>query len=195
MNIQLTAGQQHQLIELYQNLQSDSVTIQMNSSQITVQTSLGLSTIEVPNVEQTKRWMNRYINNACDPDIDFDADIFAANDLVKFLKIGIDTDKTYSQQILALSYAWDKVLEKKICDNIPIVKIQHEMKNILNRNTKRLFEIAQRANELLKTIGDFPPPKFLLLTPHWLHSLPAPEWKRFIQGCKKEKERLAGAQL
>jgi hypothetical protein len=195
MNIQLTAGQQQQLLELYQNLQSDTVTIQMNSTHITVQTSQGLSTISVPSDEQIRMRLNRYINDACNPNIDFDADILAADDLIKFLRLGFNPNKTYSQQILALSYAWDKILQRKICDNTSITKSRQEMKSILHRDTKRLFEIAQRANELLKVVGEFPPPKFRLITPHWLYTLSASDFKNFIKKCKEEKNilSLAGA--
>ena len=195
MNIQLTAGQQQQLLELYQTLQSDTVTIQMSSTQISVQTSQGLSTIGVPNMEQIKMKMNRYINDACYPDIDVDAEILAANDLLKLLKLGINPDKTYSQQVLALSYAWEKISQRKACENISLVKIRQEMRSLLNRDTKRLFEIAQRANKLLKTVGDFPPPKFYLITPHWLYTLSAIDFERFITKCREEKNigHLAGA--
>jgi hypothetical protein len=195
MNIQLTAGQQQHLIELYRNLQSDNVTIQMNSKHITVQTSLGLSTIEVPSVEQTQRRLNRYIMDACNPEIDFDAEIMAANDLATLITLGVNPEKTHSQQLLALSYAWEKVIEKRVCKGISITKIRQEMKTVTNRNVKRLFEIAQRAKELFKVIGDFPPPKFRLISPHWIHSLTSPEFERFLKNCKDEKNiiSLAGA--
>jgi hypothetical protein len=58
MAIQLTAEQQQQLLELYQTFQSENVTVQMNPTQISVQTSQGLTTIEVPKVEHLKRKLN-----------------------------------------------------------------------------------------------------------------------------------------
>ena len=57
-----------------------------------------------------------------------------------------DPTRSHSQQILALSYAWDKVLQRKTCDNIPIERTQKEMQQSINRNVKRLFIIALRAN-------------------------------------------------
>jgi hypothetical protein len=87
-------------------------------------------------------------------------------------------------------------LQKKICENISLLKIKQEMRSILNRDTKRLFEIARRANTLLKVVRDFPPPKFKLITLHWLYTLSVPEFERFITKCKEEKntEHLTGAQ-
>ena len=166
MAFQLNETQKQQLIELYKALQSENVTIQMTPSEINIQTEKGLTVIDVPEMEQNSRKLNRYINDACSPDIDFDADILAANSLTRLLQLGSNPAKSHSQQILALSYAWDEVLKRKNCDGIAINQTQKEMQQVINRNVKRLFVIALRANRLLAAIGIFPPPKFKLITLH-----------------------------
>jgi hypothetical protein len=195
MAFQLSEIQKQQLFELYKALQSEKVTIQMTPSEINIQTEKGLTIIDVPGMEQNNRKLNRYINDACSPDIDFDADIFAAGNLKRLLQLGSDPAKSHSQQILALSYAWDEVLKKKNSDNVTISQTQKEMQRTINRNVKRLFVIALRANQLLAAVGHFPPPKFKLITPHWLFNLTRPDFDKFIEGCKKEKELSLSQEL
>ena len=146
-------------------------------------------------MEQVDQKLNRYINDACDPDIDFDVDILAANNLTRYLQLGSDPNKSHSQQILALSYAWDEVLKRKVCEGTSIANTQREMQQTINRNVKRLFIIASRANRLLATVGDFPPPKFRFITPHWLYNLSRPDFDKFIKGCKREKELAISQEL
>jgi hypothetical protein len=195
MASQLNETQRQQLIELYKTFRSENVTIQMTPSEINIQTEKELIKFDIPNEEQNNQKLNRYINDACHPEIDFDADIFAADNLTRLLQLGSDPNKSHSQQILALSYAWDKVLKRKISDNISIIQTQKEMQQVINRNIKRLFVIALRANRLLTVLGDFPPPKFKLITPHWLFNLSRPDFDKFITGCKKEKELTFSQEL
>ncbi|RHZ87388.1 hypothetical protein Glove_36g29 [Diversispora epigaea] len=188
MAIQLNEIQRQQLIEIYSALQSENVTINMTPSEINIQTEKGSTTIDLLEVGQANQKLNRYINDACNPDIDLDVDILAAGSLTRLLQLGSDPSKSHSQQILALSYAWDKVLERKVCNNITIAQTQKDMQAAINRNVKRLFVIALRANKLLSTVGDFPPPKFKLITPHWLFNLSRPDFDNFIKECEKEKK-------
>lgn len=156
MTFQLNKTQRQQLFEIYKALQSENVTIQMTPSEINIQTEKGLTVIDVPEVEQNNRKLNRYINDACNPDIDFDADVLAANSLTRLLQLGSNPVKSHSQQILALSYAWDEVLKRKDNDGIAIKQTETEMQRTINRNVKRLFVIALRSNRLLATVGIFP---------------------------------------
>jgi len=195
MAFQLNETQQRQLLELYKTLQSNNITILMTPSKINIQTEKGITTINVPEIEQDNRKLNQYINDACSPDIDFDVDILVADNLSRLLQLGSDPTRSHSQQILALSYAWDKVLQRKTCDNIPIEQTQKEMQQTINRNVKRLFIIALRANQLLAVVGDFPPPKFKYITPHWLRTLSRPDFDKFILGCRREKELAISQEL
>jgi len=107
MELQLSETQRARLLELYQSLQLDytRVNIQMNSTRILVQSNLQQTSLTIPTHYQRSRPTNfeRYINDACNAETDFDLETYAKGDILSLVSVAIDTAKTNGQRLYAYS--------------------------------------------------------------------------------------------
>jgi hypothetical protein len=110
MELQLSETQRARLLELYQSLQLDytSVNIQMTSTRIIVQSSSQQTSLTIPTYYQRMRPQNfnRYIEDACNAEVDLDLELYDKGDILSLVSVAIDTAKTNGQRLFAYSKSW-----------------------------------------------------------------------------------------
>lgn len=203
MELQLSETQRARLLELYQSLQLDysSINIQMNSTRIVVQTSTQQTHLSIPTHYRRIRPSNfeRYINDACNAETDLDTETYNKGDVLSLVSVAIDTAKTNGQRLFAYSKVWTLLSKDLIERHISMKQLGQEVQQITGQNGARFLTVANRAQRLLSTVGEFPIPQFKYITPNWLYHLTTVDFDYFIRKCRENNvlsfEHFAGAQF
>jgi len=131
MDLQLSETQRARLLELYQSLQLDYTTlnIQMTSTQITVQSGTQQTSLVIPTHYRRIRPQNfdRYINDACNVDYDFDLETYSKGDILSLVSVAIDTAKTSGQRLFAYSKSWTLLSKDLIERQITMKQLSREV--------------------------------------------------------------------
>lgn len=200
MDLQLSETQRARLLELYQSLQLDysSINIQMNSTQIHVQSGTQQTSLTIPIHYRRIRPRNfeRYINDACNADTDLDIETYNKGDTLSLISIAIDTAKTNGQRIFAYSRCWTLLYNELVERRITMKQLRQEVQQITGQNGARFLTVANRAQRLMSIVGEFPIPQFRYITPNWLYHLTNVDFDYFIRKCRDNStiEHFAGAQ-
>jgi hypothetical protein len=202
MDLQLSETQRARLLELYQSLQLDytSINIQMSSTRILVQSGTQQTYLTIPTHYRRTRPRNfeRYINDACTADTDLDIETYNKGDILSLVSVAIDTAKTNGQRIFAYSKAWTLLSKDLVERQITMKQLQQEVQQITGQNGARFLTVANRAQRLLSILGEFPIPQFRYITPNWLYHLTTVDFDYFIRKCRDNialnMEHFAGAQ-
>jgi hypothetical protein len=200
MNLQLSETQRARLLELYQSLQLDysSINIQMNSTQILIQSGTQQTSLTIPTHYRRVRPRNfeKFINDACNAETDLDIETYNKRDLLSLVSVAIDIGKTNGQRIFAYSKCWTLLSNDLVERRMTMKQLQQEVQQITGQNGFRFLTIANRAQILLTIIGEFPIPQLRYITPNWLFHLTAVDFDYFIRKCKETIpiEHFAGAQ-
>ena len=170
MELQLSETQRARLLELYQSLQLDytRVNIQMNSTRILVQSNLQQTSLIIPTHYQRSRPTNfeRYINDACNAETDFDLETYTKGDILSLVSVTIDITKTNGQRLYAYSKSWTFLSKDFIEQQITMKQLQNEVQQITGQNGHRFLTVTNRAQRLMSIIGEFPIPQFRYITPN-----------------------------
>ncbi|CAG8600465.1 8940_t:CDS:1 [Diversispora eburnea] len=101
MKLQLSETQRTRLLELYQSLQLDytSINIQMTSIQIIVQNSSQQTSLTIPTYYRQTRSQNfnRYIEDAYNAEVNLDLELYDKRNILSLVSVVIDTIKTNGQ--------------------------------------------------------------------------------------------------
>ena len=107
MELQLLPTQKAKLLELYQALQFDlgDVNIQINSTEINVQTSESSTQLVVPTQYRKTRAKNftKFIDDALNAELDMEMDLYLMSDLLSLINIAVNQSKTNGQRLYAYS--------------------------------------------------------------------------------------------
>jgi hypothetical protein len=200
MELQLSETQRARLLELYQSLQLDytSINIQMNSTQILVQSGTQQTSLTIPTHYRRVRPRNfeKYINDACNVDTDLDIETYNKEDILSLVSVAIDTAKTNGQRIFAYSKSWTLLSKNLVEQQMTMKQLRQDVQQITGQNGARFLTVANRAQRLMTTVGEFPIPQFRYITPNWLYHLTTVDFDYFIRKCKEKVtiEHFAGAQ-
>jgi hypothetical protein len=202
MDLQLSEIQRARLLELYQSLQLDysSVTIQMSSTQISVQSGIQQTSLNIPTHYRRTRPSNleKYINDACNANTDLDIETYNKEDVLSLVSIAIDTAKTNGQRTFAYSKCWTLLSTDLVERRITMKQLRQEVQQITGQNGSRFLTVANRAQKLMSIVGEFPIPQFRYITPNWLYHLTSEDFDYFIRKCRENVipniEHFAGAQ-
>ncbi|CAG8642090.1 4406_t:CDS:1 [Diversispora eburnea] len=101
MELQLSETQHARLLELYQSLQLDytSVNIQMTSTRIIVQSNSQQTSLTIPTHYRRTRPQNfnKYIEDACNAEVNLDLELYNKGDILSLVSVVIDIAKTNGQ--------------------------------------------------------------------------------------------------
>jgi len=202
MELQLSETQRVKLLELYQSLQLDytRINIQMNSTQILIDNGAQQTSLNIPTHYRRSRPRNfeRYINDACNAEVDLDLDLYEKDDLLSLVSIAINTTKTNGQRLFAYSKSWTLLSTDLVERQITMRQLREEVQQITGQNGARFLTVANRAQRLLTILGEFPIPQFRYITPNWLYHLTSIDFDYFIRKCRdhisSSNGHLAGAQ-
>jgi predicted metalloprotease with PDZ domain len=202
MELQLSETQRARLLELYQSLQLDytSVNIQMTSTRIIVQSSSQQTSLTIPTHYRRTRPQNfnRYIEDACNAEVDLDLELYDKGDILSLVSVAIDTAKTNGQRLFAYSKSWSLLSKDLVERQLTMKQLRQEVQQITGQNGARFLTVANRAQRLLSVLGEFPIPQFRYITPNWLYHLTSVDFDYFIRKCREQlsqnMEHFAGAQ-
>ncbi|CAG8816106.1 9133_t:CDS:1, partial [Dentiscutata erythropus] len=130
MELQLSETQRARLLELYQSLQLDytSVNIQMTSTRIIVQSSSQQTSLTIPTHYRRTRPQNfnRYIEDACNAEVDLDLELYDKGDILSLVSVAIDTAKTNGQRLFAYSKFWSLLSKDLVERQLTMKQLRQE---------------------------------------------------------------------
>jgi hypothetical protein len=186
---------QQKLKDLYREFPSDisEIKVNMKPDQFTIETNNDKIVITTRTIKKIN--FSPYLTDLITSDLDFDFGLYVEKDLTKLLQyINLESFPN-GKKLLAYS-----LFEENFNELIKTTsrKTTYEfLKQNCNQNTRRIKQIAKRANRLLEITGEFPIRLTSQVTPRWLYNLNEGEFEEFLQKCNRINNlelNFAGAQ-